>query len=117
MREATSMPTHFFISLMNAKPGRDQEYEDWYGKEHLPDVLQIPGFVAAQRFKISEAQLPGMTPRWKYLVIYEIAGVSPAAALAELGRRIGSDMAISDALAPDVAAWAFTSDESRRTAR
>jgi hypothetical protein len=50
-----------------------------------------------------------MNPPWKYLVVYEIEGESPASALQELGRRIaGAGMIISDALQPDVAAWAYS---------
>jgi len=111
------MSRHVFISLMNAVEGKDAEYDAWYGEEHLPEVLKIPGFVAAQRFRLSTAQLAGMTPRWKYLVIYEIEGESPKQALAELGRRIGGgEMIVSPALAPDVAAWAYSPLELRRTA-
>ena|ERR1700693_2992318 len=111
------MSRQVFISLMNAVDGKEAEYDAWYGEVHLPEVLQIPGFVAAQRFRVSTAQLAGMTPKWKYLVIYEIDGESATQALAELGRRIGSgEMIVSPALAPDVTAWAYSSVELRRTA-
>jgi hypothetical protein len=103
------MTIHKFISLLNAKAGRDEEFNEWYAEQHIPDVLRIPGFVNAQRYCLSTGQLPGMTPPWKYMVIYEISGESPAEALQELGRRIaGSGMVISDALASDVAAWTYS---------
>jgi hypothetical protein len=112
------MTKHVFLSLLNAQRGKDEQFSDWYRDVHLPDVLTIPGFVAAQRFKLSSAQLPGMEGRWQYLVIYEIDGLSPDAALAELARRMGGGgMIISDALAPDVAAWAFTALEARHEAK
>jgi hypothetical protein len=111
------MAKHVFLSLLNAQSGRDGQFNDWYRDVHLPDVLTIPGFVSAQRFRLSAAQLPGMEGRWQYLVIYEIDGASPDAALAELARRMRSGMIISDALAPDVAAWAFTAQEARHEAK
>jgi hypothetical protein len=111
------MAKHVFLSLLNAQDGKDGQFNEWYRDVHLPDVLTIPGFVAAQRFKLSAAQLPGMETRWRYLVIYEIDGVSPADALGELARRMGGgSMIISDALAPDVAAWAYTALEARHNA-
>jgi len=103
------MTTHKFISLLNAREGRDDEFNDWYANQHIADVLQIPGFISAQRFSRSAGQLSGMTPPWKYLVVYEIEGDSPDSALQELSRRIaGAGMVISDALQPDVAAWAYS---------
>jgi hypothetical protein len=111
------MAKHVFLSLLNAQSGKDEQFNDWYRDVHLPDVLTIPGFVAAQRFILSAAQLPGMETRWKYLVIYEIDDASPAHALAELAARMsGGGMIISDALAPDVAAWAYTALEARHDA-
>jgi hypothetical protein len=111
------MSRYVFISLMNAVEGKEAEYDAWYGKVHLPEVLQIPGFVAAQRFRLGAAQLAGMTPKWKYLVVYEIEGESVERALAELSRRIGEgEMIVSPALAPDVAAWSYSPMEPRCTA-
>jgi hypothetical protein len=103
------MATHVFFSLTNAKDGRDDEYESWYRDVHMPEVMEIRGFVSAQRFKVSESQLSGMTSPWKYLAIYQIEGESPGDALAELSRRISSGaMSMSDALSPDVAAWTYS---------
>lgn len=105
------MAIHTFISLLNAKAGRDDEFDKWYSRQHIPDVLKIPGFVTAKRFRVSDAQLAGMTPPWKYLVIYEIEGDSPASSLQELAHRTSGDMIISDALAADVAAWTYSPTE------
>ena len=111
------MAKHVFLSLLNAQSGKDEEFNNWYHDVHLPEVLTIPGFAGAQRFKLSAAQLPGMETRWKYLVIYEINGDTPAHALAELAARMsGGGMIISDALAPDVAAWAYTALEAPHAA-
>ena len=111
------MAKHVFLSLLNAQSGKDQEFNDWYRDIHLPEVLTIPGFASAQRFQLSADQLPGMETRWKYLVIYEIEDDSPARALAGLASRMsGGGMIISDALAPDVAAWAYTALEARHAA-
>jgi hypothetical protein len=53
--------------------GREDEYNRWYEEIHIPEVLRLPGFVAARRFKLSEAQRSSETlPRNTYLVIYEL---------------------------------------------
>jgi len=103
------MPRHIFISFTNANDGKDIEYNSWYRDQHLPEVLSIPGFISGQRYRLSDCQFAGMVSPWKYMAIYQIEGESPAAALAELSRRIsGGTITISDALAPDVAAWAYS---------
>jgi hypothetical protein len=34
-------------------PQREGEYNDWYDRVHLNDVLSIPGVVAASRYRLS----------------------------------------------------------------
>lgn len=51
----------------------EAEFNDWYDNTHLADVLKIPGFVAATRYRLSDAQPEGSNPATnKYLAIYEI---------------------------------------------
>jgi hypothetical protein len=104
--------THLFMSFLNAKPGRDAEFKEWYSKTHIPEVLQIPGFMGAKRFRVSGSQLPGMSPPWQYMVVYEIEGTSPATALEELSRRIANGMNLSDSFQPDLAAWAYSPQDA-----
>ena len=61
--------------LSNPVEGQDEAYNDWYTNTHLDEVISIPGFVAAQRFKLTEAQIAGFpTSSHTYLAIYEIEG-------------------------------------------
>ena len=32
-------------------PEREDTYNDWYTNVHLPDVLAVPGYVRAARYK------------------------------------------------------------------
>ena len=87
-----------FVVLTNPSDGREAEYNDWYDRRHLPDVLAIRGFVAAQRFRI-DALAPAQKLPWRYLAIYEVAADAVEAAFAELDVRKGTRrMPISDAL-------------------
>jgi len=46
----------------NPTEGNEDAYNQWYSDTHLAEVLQVPGFVAAQRFKLDEDQAPA-TPK------------------------------------------------------
>lgn len=51
-------------------PAQDDGFNDWYTHEHLPERIDIPGFLRARRYV---ADLPGPAPRWRYLTLYETA--------------------------------------------
>lgn len=89
------MAKYNFLVISNHMPGREAEFNDWYNGRHVPDVLKVPGFVAAQRFKVSgESALPG-----RYVAIYEMETDDPAKALADLSSRAGkAEMPLSDTL-------------------
>ena len=89
------MAQYRFLVISSPVAGHDAEYNAWYDQQHLKDVLNVPGFVAAQRFKVTgDSTLPG-----QYVAIYEMETDDPAAALAELGARAGqAAMPISGAL-------------------
>ena len=42
-------------------PADADEYHRWYSQQHLPDVLACPGFIRAQRFRITNVSL-SITP-------------------------------------------------------
>ena len=50
------MAKHVFVVFTNPVEGKDATYNDWYDNRHLPDVLDVPGFVSAQRFRLSDTQ-------------------------------------------------------------
>jgi len=65
------MRRYTFVVLTNSIPGQDAEFNAWYDNVHLHDILQVPGFVAAQRFRQvtldGESALP-----YPYLALYEV---------------------------------------------
>jgi hypothetical protein len=80
-------------------PGQEAEYNEWYNKFHIPDVLNVPGFVAAQRFTLADAQLGDGPHAHRYLALYEIETDDAKGALTELQQRVGTaDMVISDGI-------------------
>ncbi len=53
---------------VNCDPAREDEYNAWYEREHVPDILATPGFVRVRRY-VAREQRDG---RGKYLVISDI---------------------------------------------
>lgn len=51
-------------------PSREQEFNDWYNGNHVPDVLNAPGFEAAIRYKVV-ATYVGHVP--SYLALYYVS--------------------------------------------
>ena len=51
-----------------ADPSKEKEFNKWYDKIHLPDILETPGFVRAARYEnTNPAEGQG-----KFLAMYEI---------------------------------------------
>lgn len=96
-----------FIVLTNATPGDDEAFNNWYSDTHIPDVLDVPGFVAAQRFRlIDHPMLP--SPPYRYAALYEVRKMDAEAAFAELNARAGTErMPLSPTLDNDVHAVPF----------
>ncbi len=60
------------VVMMEVPPEHDAEFNRWYNDEHLPERLEIPGYVSARRFKLEEGN--GVL---KYLCIWELEDPSP----------------------------------------
>jgi len=49
---------------LDVPPHCDEEFNDWYNLEHLPQVVRLPGFVSGRRYHCDEARL-------RYLAWYD----------------------------------------------
>jgi hypothetical protein len=93
------MAKYTFVVLTNPVPGKEAEYNEWYNKQHIPDVLNIPGMVCAQRFRIAEDQPAVDQKTHKYLALYEIETSDLPGVFKELAARRGSaDMVMSESI-------------------
>jgi len=81
------MATCFQFALSNPVPGREEEFNRWYGTDHLTHTVLIPGILAGQRFQRVEGPWP--SGKHDYLTIWEMD--DPAFALAELAKARGTD--------------------------
>ena len=60
------------VVMMEVDQGHEEEFNRWYNDEHLPERLEIPGYVSARRFKLAEGE--GVL---EYLCIWELEDASP----------------------------------------
>jgi hypothetical protein len=93
------MARYRMVMLSQPLPGREDDYERWYDDIHIPDMLQVPGFVAAQRFRIVR-NVVGETS-FPFCTIYEMEASSPDAALGAMFAALQSGkVRMSDSVDP-----------------
>lgn len=96
------MPSKMLVVWTNpTTKDAEEEYNRWYNETHLPDVLKVPGFVAATRYVFTGvAALDGMDdPPQRYLALYEVDAEDLHKAAALLQEGVGSgEIALTEAL-------------------
>jgi hypothetical protein len=62
------------VVLSRPMPGRDADFNDWYGNIHIRDAMRFRGSIATQRFALSDRQIVSYRnpSAWKYLALYEV---------------------------------------------
>jgi hypothetical protein len=76
--------SHIYVLFTKVHEGREAEFNRWYDTVHIPEMLtRCSGFVAAQRFRLCDAQRPGFMPEHTHLCVYEIEG-DPRESLASM---------------------------------
>lgn len=92
------MGQYKLVVLTRPVEGREDEFNQWYNDVHLDDVLKIPGFTAAQRFRIVGEPV-NTENAWKYYAVYEVDHDDPKSVLDELIARVGTEsMPMSEAM-------------------
>ena len=64
--------TTVLVVTMEVDPEDEAEFNKWYNEQHLPERMEIPGYVSARRFKLEEGE-GALT----YLCIWELEDGSP----------------------------------------
>lgn len=105
------MSKHVLLVFTDPKPGREEEFNSWYDDVHVPDVLGVSGFRAAQRF-VAEPGMRGEESAHRYLAIYEIDDDDLPGAMKRL-REAVAGMQLSDAMAPALVTYAFSAVGAR----
>ena len=58
----------FIVQTNCTDAAREVEFNEWYDKVHLPDILESPGFIRATRYEDTEPA----EGKAKFLATYEI---------------------------------------------
>lgn len=64
--------TTVLVVTMDVDQEDEAEFNKWYNEQHLPERMEIPGYVSARRFKLEEGN-GALT----YLCIWELEDGSP----------------------------------------
>ena len=87
------------IMVVQSRPvsaDREDEYNAWYASVHIPEILAVPGFTGARRYKVIGPDGP------VYVAVYDIEADDVTAPVKELGARSAAGRhAKTDLLATD----------------
>lgn len=88
----------YFVVLSNPVDGGEDEYNRWYSRRHVTDVLQqVLGVRSVQRFGLAADQRRKPPYAFRYMALYEVERDRAAQVFAELEARSGTAvMPISD---------------------
>lgn len=81
------MARYVWMVAAAAKPGREAEFNAFYDRQHVPDVLKSPGFVSCRRLRaLEEPPLAG-----RYVALYDIESDDPQGSIRQLYSLLGTD--------------------------
>lgn len=86
-----------YVESSPVSTDREDEYNDWYTNTHVPEILALPGFTGATRYKAAAAE--GQEPA--YVAIYEIDADDPQGVVNELMSTMrAGKLTMSDSIKP-----------------
>jgi hypothetical protein len=104
------MGKYMLVVASSAKPGREEEYADWYVNVHMPDVCSAAGVKSGRRI-VAMSDSPMPTPG-SQLAIYELDVDHPGSVIAEIQKRTAAgEFAMTDSIdSATVKIWFYEAD-------
>jgi hypothetical protein len=90
MTDSSQSGREVLLALTNPVEGREEEFRTWYWGTHIPEILELPGFLSASRYRAPESA--GFSHR--YVTLYEVEGSAEAAR----DKLFTAGLSMSDAL-------------------
>lgn len=85
------MALYTTIHLHNVPPGREPEYAEWFDGEHQTALANLRGFLAADRYEVSDAQImPDIDQPWRFMSVYDFDLPTPEIDVPALGPLIAA---------------------------
>jgi hypothetical protein len=72
------MALYTTLHFYNAPEGSAAAYAAWFDGAHQTALTRLRGFRSADRFEITEAQMPGNFQPWKFLSVYDFDSLDAA---------------------------------------
>jgi hypothetical protein len=69
------MGKYVMLVLSDPVPGTEDTFNEWYTGRHLDDIVAMPGFTSARRYKLRDVSLGSVSN--KYLAIYNMETDDP----------------------------------------
>ena len=87
------MPTAVLLVHSNCPADQEEAFNHWYDTVHVPDILAVEGFTAAQRFKLAGpgpqvVTRDGQPAIAQYLALYEMDTADTRAAMKRLNEAV-----------------------------
>lgn len=96
------MAKHILVALNAAKAGEEDEFARWYDEVHIPEILAVPGFLSARRFRVISTTAQGGSG-WTNISLYEIEADDLPTAMAALQGSISpSSPAINQSISANL---------------
>ena len=64
------MPCYKMVVMSRPTEGREDEYNEWYQNVHLKELVALPGFKSARRYRMARSLVQGEA--WPYMAVYEL---------------------------------------------
>lgn len=93
------MARHVLIALVNPVKGQEDEFKEWYRRQHMGDILATPAGVSARLFRSHEELTDVKGNKFQYIAIYEFDSDDFPATIEAMRKLAGTDkMPHSDTL-------------------
>lgn len=79
------MALYTTIHLHNVPDNRLADYAQWFDTDHRADLARLRGFMAADRYEVTEAQLGDHYQPWRFASVYDFDYATPEIDLPALG--------------------------------
>jgi hypothetical protein len=109
------MARHVVIVLSDPVEGSEGEYDDWYEKVHLDEVLATTGWSSARRFVLTD-QKGARCPN-RFLALYEVETDQPMDIVRRLDQTRGARRQSAAFDRKTAALWVFSPTGEPREAK
>jgi len=92
------MAKYMQLVMVNARDGRDDEFNDWLDNHHIPEIVEAGGFVKCHRYELAPEEAANPRAPKRYMHLYELETDDLAATRAKIDAKRSGMTPLPDAL-------------------